>query len=552
MKKENLKYLRERLGALELENVEALLIEIQNQVESHGEKIRIINAGLMNAGKSSLFNALIGYKKLDTGVVRVTAENTEIELDDYILVDTPGLDANCEDDETAFNGYKKANRILFIHNIVDGEFNKMEVEAIDKIAKYFATEEDFFKATTLVLTNKDQVEEAQLEELVGIMNRQLEKLFHAKFYDVVAVNSLGYLKGIEENKSLLVQHSNIETLKTSIKKSIQDQSIKASYDAYESELIEKLEAEFIASQSHILTELKKCNEELSEYKKSQNTIDKIESKLSQGHNLLKRSGSIDVKIESLYISANRRSGATYKSEYSARSDGTRACEEALRNAGSAMTSQMNAIVQRCENIAFEGSDIRNLKVALLEQCNEIKELYLSVNGTLKDFPTLNLDKVKQNSDYQKKFGDIYRDISFIDYHIFGSASNYLSGYNLDIDYDYRTEYTSGFFGMKEKDVCYYSWDISGAIDDIRDRAYDIMEDRTRPARKLAQEVQDEMLKSMEEQVTLWEKAVTTILKTMKNELCKDSQRSEQYEMKLKVNADMITECLEYVRGHKYE
>lgn len=85
----------------------------------------------MKAGKSSLFNAIIGEKEVfKTDVIRATVSNDSYEMENYILIDTPGLDANDEDTAVALEGYKSADIILFVHNVIDGELNKIETDYI--------------------------------------------------------------------------------------------------------------------------------------------------------------------------------------------------------------------------------------------------------------------------------------------------------------------------------------------------------------------------------------------------------------------------------------
>lgn len=98
------------------------------------EKVYIINAGRMNHGKSSLMNAVLGKEVFKVADIRQTVKNQYEEYQKNVfLVDTPGLDANSEDDQEAFKVYKKANYILYVHNPKIGELHKNELETIGRI-----------------------------------------------------------------------------------------------------------------------------------------------------------------------------------------------------------------------------------------------------------------------------------------------------------------------------------------------------------------------------------------------------------------------------------
>ena len=147
-------------------------VEIINNLEKNHNKINIVNAGLLKAGKSELFNAISGKQFFETGVVRTTIENKKLDLDNYVLIDTPGLDANFEDSKMAFDGYKDADIIVFVHNAVDGELNKIEIESIKEIMKLFEDSKVFFDSSILVVTHVDQLQNEEEEEQNPLMGNQ--------------------------------------------------------------------------------------------------------------------------------------------------------------------------------------------------------------------------------------------------------------------------------------------------------------------------------------------------------------------------------------------
>src|SRR5690606_2928495 len=70
----------------------------------------VANAGLLKAGKSSLFNAISGQQeKFATGAARCTTVQQALAMNGFQLVDTPGLDANDTDTAEAESVFQKAS-----------------------------------------------------------------------------------------------------------------------------------------------------------------------------------------------------------------------------------------------------------------------------------------------------------------------------------------------------------------------------------------------------------------------------------------------------------
>ena len=106
---------------------------------SSGSVVTIANTGLVNSGKSSLFNALLDSyddpKRFKEGAVRTTIQGDREHLNSSIdLLDTPGIDATDEDDEAAFSAVMAADLIVIVHNIKTGMLNAAEYNWIRRIA----------------------------------------------------------------------------------------------------------------------------------------------------------------------------------------------------------------------------------------------------------------------------------------------------------------------------------------------------------------------------------------------------------------------------------
>lgn len=64
------------------------------EIDADSKNINIINAGIMNHGKSSLFNSLMDKEIFAAQDVRTTVVNQNAQwFDKVYLIDTPGLEA---------------------------------------------------------------------------------------------------------------------------------------------------------------------------------------------------------------------------------------------------------------------------------------------------------------------------------------------------------------------------------------------------------------------------------------------------------------------------
>lgn len=70
---------------------------------ANSKKVYLVNGGRMNHGKSSLLNSILRRDAFAVKDVHETRVNKEVKVAGNIyLVDTPGLDANTEDDTEAY------------------------------------------------------------------------------------------------------------------------------------------------------------------------------------------------------------------------------------------------------------------------------------------------------------------------------------------------------------------------------------------------------------------------------------------------------------------
>ena len=179
------------------------------------EKPVIVTWGLMNAGKSSLLNMLtqhIDQEFFKTNDFRETTEVSAYEADQYIYLDTPGLDANTADNLEALKGIKKADVVLFVHQL-QGELEANEVEFLKDVRTSFGQYAE--KNIILILSKVDKEDRSKVDQIQKKVLEQCEQYLGFQPQCFQISNTL-YQQGIQKHKDGLVRHSHIEDLKQCI------------------------------------------------------------------------------------------------------------------------------------------------------------------------------------------------------------------------------------------------------------------------------------------------------------------------------------------------
>ncbi|WP_304153405.1 GTPase [Megamonas hypermegale] len=184
------------------------------QIKRESTNIYIVNAGRMNHGKSSLFNSLLDEEIFKVGDIRMTKSRQDAMLSNNVyLVDTPGLDADENDDAVAIETYKKANMVVFVHTPEIGELHKDEINSINKIASLFPSKDYFWKHFCLVFTFKEKISEENLASIKFKILQDIKIHCGGENFPVFEVSNSRYQKGRKENKPRFVELSGIEELK---------------------------------------------------------------------------------------------------------------------------------------------------------------------------------------------------------------------------------------------------------------------------------------------------------------------------------------------------
>ena len=176
--------------------------------------------GLYNHGKSTLLNALIKDFKnttFKTADVRETSTNKTVQRGNIKFVDTPGLNAQKNDDKRVMDAVKESDINLFVHTITTGEFVEKEIEFLNDVKKHWENPQQFIERTIFVVSRVDQANSEQdIANTIEKMSKQIIKIFDA-MPTIISVSAKGYTKGQVENKKIMIKQSNIELLEESLK-----------------------------------------------------------------------------------------------------------------------------------------------------------------------------------------------------------------------------------------------------------------------------------------------------------------------------------------------
>lgn len=173
--------------------------------------------GLMNAGKSYLLNMLtqrIDQEYFKTADQRETTANKTLETEQYIYLDTPGLDANIRDDAIAHQGIADADLVLFVHQ-PQGELDSSELDFLRQLKARFGK---FSKHSIVIIISKIDKEPASK---IDTIDKEIQKQCEEKLgtvFTTFQVSNTRYKAGISQQKNGLVQASHIDTLARHLKK----------------------------------------------------------------------------------------------------------------------------------------------------------------------------------------------------------------------------------------------------------------------------------------------------------------------------------------------
>ena len=252
-------------------------------INADAQRVNIINAGVMDHGKSSLFNSLLDKIVFAEQDIRTTVKiQAELWRDNVYLIDTPGLSAETIDDATAYEAYRRANVILFVHNLNTGELHKNGLDGINRIKNLFADQKFFAEHFCLVFTFIDsQRDDEKLNTIIDKALADIKNHCGLSGIRVFHVSNPRYRKGRDEKKAVLFQKSGIPELREYLEQNFdrwraENQSVRNAQIAREKDdFISQLRRERADVQSRIQSKSEQIRQ------RQQNFLHKVETALSQ-------------------------------------------------------------------------------------------------------------------------------------------------------------------------------------------------------------------------------------------------------------------------------
>ena len=222
----------------------------RDEILEDGKKIFIVNAGRMNHGKSSLFNSLLNKPVFAVDDIRTTMTRQDADFSqDVVMVDTPGLDADSSDDKVAFDAYRRANLIVFVHTVKTGAVERDDIDSLNRMAKDAVSPEYFWRHFVLVFSNIDEYDADDAEDSKKMRIIEEESLRNIKSgcgehdFPIFRVSNAYFQDGNEANSEQLIAMSGIQELK---------EYILAHLDAWRQEQTQRMEQRFSQAKREIM------------------------------------------------------------------------------------------------------------------------------------------------------------------------------------------------------------------------------------------------------------------------------------------------------------
>ncbi len=171
----------------------------------------------MNAGKSYLLNMLsqhIDREYFKTADQRETTDNKTLETEQYIYLDTPGLDANAQDDAITQQGIAEADIVLFIHQ-PQGELDSRELAFLHQLKDNFGKSAKH--SVVIVISKIDKESKSKIDAIDKEIQKQCQEKLGTVF-TTFQISNTRYKTGISQQKNGLIQASHIDALAQHLKK----------------------------------------------------------------------------------------------------------------------------------------------------------------------------------------------------------------------------------------------------------------------------------------------------------------------------------------------
>lgn len=209
------------------EECEYCASQIDDSVRSllNFDKPKVMVYGIYNSGKSTLINALMKQEVAEMADRPMTDQISEFDRGEYVLVDSPGIDAPIQHEMVTEEFLNKCHIILFVISSkggFEGMYNYQKMA--DLIKKDIPFVIVLNERGYAIKPEWDSEEKASRkaeheQELKSIQYKIIENLIKVtgdqditKKYEVYVLNAKKALTGIQKNKEPLYKASNIDVL----------------------------------------------------------------------------------------------------------------------------------------------------------------------------------------------------------------------------------------------------------------------------------------------------------------------------------------------------
>lgn len=179
----------------------------------------VVCTGIYNAGKSTLLNALMGRDIFPTGDIPTTKAVARAEYGGAVYIDTPGLNAEDEDDQETLAAYESADFILFVSNAQNGGISAAEAGWLKKLGERW-TADSLKQRLIYVLSHSAQVEPEELPGIEARVHGDLERAVGFVRERIFCVDSILFQQGREQEETVLVESSGIPQLQAYLSEQI--------------------------------------------------------------------------------------------------------------------------------------------------------------------------------------------------------------------------------------------------------------------------------------------------------------------------------------------
>lgn len=182
------------------------------------DQIQITCVGLYNAGKSTLLNAITQSDYFPTGDIPTTREIAVYKQKNCAYVDTPGLNANPNDDSTTQKALEDTDLLVFVSCIQNGGLTSAEAQWLRRARQIFGSDARMKERTLFVISQCGRMEETGVEKVVHKYRQDIKKVLNFYLESLYPLDVHIWQSGVEQNEPDLKNFSKFDIFKQALKR----------------------------------------------------------------------------------------------------------------------------------------------------------------------------------------------------------------------------------------------------------------------------------------------------------------------------------------------